>query len=236
MIKLGNNSIGKIYLGSNSIGKAYLGSNLVFQKGGSPTPTDEPVFYDYLVWDGVAKIETDYVLPQNCSIRVALLDEKNKAAQRVFHATGGDGLIQMIYGSATTSASRTVNVYYDSTSLTDSFARSFSYTLYFWMTPNRCGFGGTGYQYNKGSSHPTGGLVFGGWDSGNPFSGKMGAFGVYGTDAQNASSWNAFDNYTPIATFKPCIYNGEAGFWYVEGNKFFGNTAGAGQLTVANEE
>lgn len=39
MIKLGSNSIGKIYLGSNSIGKAYLGSNLVFQKGGSPSPS-----------------------------------------------------------------------------------------------------------------------------------------------------------------------------------------------------
>ena len=38
MIKLGSNSIGKIYFGSNSIGKAYLGSNLVFQKGSSPTP------------------------------------------------------------------------------------------------------------------------------------------------------------------------------------------------------
>lgn len=38
MIKLGSNSIGKIYLGSNSIGKAYLGSSLVFQKGSSPQP------------------------------------------------------------------------------------------------------------------------------------------------------------------------------------------------------
>lgn len=38
MIKLGNNSIGKIYLGSNPIGKAYLGSNLVFNKGESPMP------------------------------------------------------------------------------------------------------------------------------------------------------------------------------------------------------
>lgn len=39
MIKLGSNSISKIYLGSNSIGKAYLGSNLVFQKGSSPSPS-----------------------------------------------------------------------------------------------------------------------------------------------------------------------------------------------------
>lgn len=38
MIKLGTNSIGKIYLGTNSIGRAYLGSNLVFQRGASPTP------------------------------------------------------------------------------------------------------------------------------------------------------------------------------------------------------
>lgn len=42
MIKLGSNSIGKIYLGSNSIGKAYLGSNIVFQKGSSPTPPTPP--------------------------------------------------------------------------------------------------------------------------------------------------------------------------------------------------
>lgn len=39
MIKLGNNSIGKVYLGSNEIGKAYLGSNLVYQKGGPVVTT-----------------------------------------------------------------------------------------------------------------------------------------------------------------------------------------------------
>ncbi len=66
MIKLGSNSIGKIYLGSNSIGKAYLGSNLVFQKGGSgptpPTPTPIlPAGYtelQYVATDSRAFIDT----------------------------------------------------------------------------------------------------------------------------------------------------------------------------------
>ena len=38
MIKLGTNSIGKVYLGSTEIAKAYLGSTLVYQKAGEPTP------------------------------------------------------------------------------------------------------------------------------------------------------------------------------------------------------
>lgn len=55
MIKLGSNSIGKIYLGSNSIGKAYLGSSLVFQKGGSSLPY---IPVDYIQTDGTAYINT----------------------------------------------------------------------------------------------------------------------------------------------------------------------------------
>ena len=61
MIKLGSNSIGKIYLGSNSIGKAYFGSNLVFQKGVSPTPpgpTPSYTLVDYIQGDGTAYIDT----------------------------------------------------------------------------------------------------------------------------------------------------------------------------------
>lgn len=212
---------------------------MIASGGGSPTPPGpviEPVFYNNLVWDGVAKIETDYILPALCSIRVELKDETNKAAQRVFRAVGGNGQMQLIYGSATTSTTRTVNVYYDSTSVSKSFTRAFSSILYFWMTPNKCGYGNTANTYTKGSAHPTGPLEIGGWSSGNPFSGKMGVFRVFGSDAQNASSFNDFDNYTSVATFRPCTYNGEAGLWYVEGNKFFGNTAGAGTLTVANNE
>lgn len=60
MIKLGSNSIGKIYLGSNSIGKAYLGSNLVFQSGGV-TPGRLPSGYteiEYIENPSTARIDT----------------------------------------------------------------------------------------------------------------------------------------------------------------------------------
>ena len=180
MIKLGNNSIGKIYLGSNSIGKAYLGSNLVFQKGGSPTPPIPTlVFYDRLVFDGVAKIQTDIILPALCSMRVVLENEKDKAAQRVFHAIGGDGLIQLIYGSSTTSTQRRLQVYYDSTTSGGNWGLNFSYTCYFFMTPTKYGSYQTVQTHTSGSAHPTDGLVLGGWNSGDPFSGDMGTFFLY---------------------------------------------------------
>lgn len=58
MIKLGNNSIGKIYLGSNSIGKAYLGSNLVFQKGGGSLLPDGFTQLSYVGTDSTAYLDT----------------------------------------------------------------------------------------------------------------------------------------------------------------------------------
>lgn len=207
--------------------------------GGSPTPPGpvvEPVFYDRLVFDGVAKIETTFVLPENFSIRVSLGNETNKAAQRVFRATGDGGYVALIYGSATTSTNRALQIYYDSTSSNDNTTRAFSSSLYFWMTPKKWGYGNTARSYTKGNAHPTGGLVFGGWDSGNPYSGTMGDILVLGSDAQNATSFSDLLNYTPVATFKPCTYNGEAGLWLVETSTFFGNTAGAGTLTVRNDE
>ena len=206
--------------------------------GGSPTPPGpviEPVFYDKLVFDGVAHIDTDYVLPEMCSVRVNLGGETNKAAQRVFRAST-NGLIQMHYDSNTTSDTRSVTVYYDSTTVSGRQTRGFSQSLYFWMTPSYFGWGNTAHPLTRGSSHPTGVLQIGGWNSGNPYSGWMSTFRVWGSNAQNATSAYDLDNYSSVASFRPCTYNGEAGLWYVEGNKFFGNTAGAGTLTVANNE
>lgn len=39
MSYIGTTKIGKMFLGEVEIGKAYLGNDLVFQKGGTPTPT-----------------------------------------------------------------------------------------------------------------------------------------------------------------------------------------------------
>lgn len=78
MIKLGSNSIGKIYLGSSSIGKAYLGSNLVFQKGSSPTPPQPilPAGYAellYVTTNGLAHIDTGVAGASDLEIKVKFL-------------------------------------------------------------------------------------------------------------------------------------------------------------------
>lgn len=243
MIKLGNNSIGKIYLGSNSIGKAYLGSNLVFQKGSSPTPPTpviEPVFYDRLVFDGTAYIDTDIIPPADCSFRIVIGGETQKKAQRYFYAaTENSGYIGVTLGSSTTSATRYFSVYYGSDSVVSSNRTlSFSYSEFtLFLTPKRFGWGSDAASITKGSSAPSGPVIVGSSPShsGNAFTGRIGAFRIYGSDAQNATSASDLSsNYTPVYTLIPCTYNGDAGLWCVETSKFYGNTAGAGTLTVIN--
>lgn len=213
--------------------------------GGSPTPPGpviEPVFYPYLKFDGVAYIDTDYVLPQDCSIRVTIGNESNKAAQRVLFAgssaSAGDGGIGIIYGGSTSSASRQMLPYYDSkTQLASDKTINFTTTSFgFFMTPFRYGWGTLSYTYTKGSYHSASPLVFGSMSnhSGNPYSGVLRQVRIYGADAKNATKNADFDNYTPIATFKPCTYQGVTGMWYVEEGKFYGNTAGAGTLVALN--
>jgi len=236
MSYIGTTELGKIFLGTTEIDKAYLGSTLVFESGSPTPPAPTPVFYDRLIFDGSAYINTDIVLPTNCSIRVYIGSETQKKAQRVFRATT-NGLLQLIYTSNTTSTNRRMGVYYDSTSLSDGTHNvAFSTTGFtFFMTPKGWGRGNqTFYSYTKGSSHPTGGLQIGGWDSGQPFTGQIATFRVYGSDAQNCQTMDSFDNYTSVYTLRPCTYNGEAGLWCDETNKFYGNSAGAGTLTVAN--
>lgn len=238
MIKLGNNNIGKVYLGSNSIGKAYYGSNLVYQKGDIPL---RPVFYDRLVFDGTAYIDTGITAPTDASFRVKLGNETLKAQQRCFGMTATSGMIAMHYSANTSSAQRHFNTYYGQTSTVwAGSANAFSTTTYrFYLTPKRVGWGdNTSYTFTKGEGTPSGGIVLGTntSHSGQPYTGSMGQFRVYGSDAQNVSSDTGFDNYTPVYTLKPCTYNGEAGMWCVETSTFYGNSAGSGTLTVTNNE
>ena len=243
MIKLGNNNIGKIYLGSNSIGKAYYGSDLVFQKGSSPTPPGPPVgvvFYDCLVFDGTAYIDTDIIPPTDASFRVRLGDETVKAVQRCFGLTATSGTIAMHYSTSTNSTTRAFNVYYgDSNGFVWSGpANSFSTTRYrFILTPNLVGWGeNTTHTFTKGSGTPSGPITFGTntGHSGQAYTGIMETFQIYGSDAQNVTTYDGFGSYTPVYTLRPCTYNGEAGFWCVETSTFYGNTAGSGTLTVQN--
>lgn len=237
MIKLDSNSIGKIYLGSNSIGKAYLGSNLVFQKGSSPTPSIQPVFHDYLVFDGNSEIETSVVIPENGSLSVNLGDETQKVTQGVFRsATTDNGSIRHFLGGSTSSTTRNMVAYYDSTSYVDYQDLQFSSPRYsLFMTPNGWGWGNAYYPYTKGNIHPTGGIIFGFLGNGQRYTGRMKEFYVFGSDAQNATSRSEIMTYTPIATLRPCTYDGEAGLWHVEGGVFYGKTLGDGVLSVDDD-
>lgn len=241
MSYIGTNSIGKLLLGTTEMAKAYLGTQLVYQSGGGPTPpVVTPVFYDYLYFDGAAYIETTYVLPANCSIRVFFGDETSKTSQQVFGANGTNGgNIGFVYGGSTNATRRQMVPFYDSSSyLASNRNLNWSYTGFsYFMTPYRFGWGNATYTYTKGNLHPDGGVHFGVYSiesTATKFTGKMGQFRIYGSDASGATVFNDFDNYSPVATFRPCTYNGEAGLWYVEGNTFFGNSAGTGTLTASN--
>ena len=242
MSYIGINSMGKLILGTTEIAKAYLGTQLVFQSGSGPTPPPVviPVFYNYIYFDGTAYIETNYVLPENCSIRVGLGMETSKAAQGVFGALGSNnGTIGMFYAGGTNSTRRQVAPYYDSESLLVSNRYlSFTYSSFgYFMTPSRFGWGTTAYTYTKGSKHPDGGVIFGTHyllSSVQKYTGRMSMIRIYGSDASGVTTDAGFDNYTPVATFRPCTYNGVPGLWYVEGNAFFGNAAGSGVLTVSD--
>lgn len=220
---------------------ALLRRRLMMQQGGGPTPppTPVPVFYDNLIFDGTAYIDTDIVLPAGCSIRVTVGYETQKVQQRVFLASGGGGHIGLLYGGTTNTTRRGFSVYYDSSSALTGSSAYLNWTnngYIFFQTPYRWGLGNSGFTYSKGNSHPTGSLTLGQnpAHTGQPFTGLMRTFEIYGSDASGCTTSPAFDNYTPVITLRPCTYNGEAGMWYVEQDKFYGNTAGAGTLSVSN--
>ena len=208
--------------------------------GGSPTPPGpviEPVFYDFLVFDGTAYILTNYVLPSDSSIKLLVGWETTKARQGIIQAYGesNGGSILAMLGNNTSSSRRQMVCYYDSTSyLLASKYLNFTTTSYeLFLTPNKFGWDNTSYSISKGSVHPTDGLRIG-QDGTQCFTGKMGTIYIYDSSAQNCSTASGFNSFTPVATFRPCTYNGAAGMWYVEGSTFFGNSAGSGTLSTEN--
>ena len=195
-----------------------------------------PEFHTYLVFDGTAYIETDIILPQDFSIRAAIGNEA-RYQQAIFSAYNGSNFVFALWmNSSTNINNRVFSVRYDSTStLSSSSFLPWNKTRYnIYMTPFRFGYGFTvADDYTKGSVRPTSGLNIGRpLSTSTPYTGKTGAFRIYDDAAKNADSYNYFDNYTPIYTLTPCIYNGEAGLWCNETSRFYGNTAGAGVLTV----
>lgn len=217
-----------------------LRRRLMMLGGGGPTPppAPQPVFYEKLVFDGTAYIETDIVLPEDCSFMCQIGGETLKAAQQVYRAEGGDGKTLFSYGGNTNNTNRQFVCYYDSSSYLSPANKTlaFSYSSFWWhQTPKGFGNGNNFYSYTKGNLHPTGHLCIGyGLNgTGQPFTGWMDGLRIYGSDAQNAQGVTALNQYTPVYILRPCLYGGEAGLWNVQTNTFYGNSAGAGSLAVA---
>lgn len=212
--------------------------SMIAAGGGSPVPPTPTgvVFYDRLVFDSTAHIQTDIFIPEDGVIRVTLGGETRKAAQGLFRQvnSGGTSVIAVWYGSATTTTTRKIACRYRTTTSSSTKDLAFSYTRFsLFLTPYKLGIGDSTMNITKGTATPALGLDIGTADA-TAFSGYMEVFRVYGDDAKNATSASELLNYTPVYTLKPCTYNGEAGLWCEETSTFYGNTAGAGTLTVMN--
>lgn len=209
---------------------------------GTPVPTgylDNPVYHEWLVFDGTAYIDTTILIPQNGSIRCEMGRETLKATQRVFFAGDPNGYVGMMWGGATTSTKRQILPDYDSASyLVSNYYLEFIYTSAgFFLTPQRVGFGGNNKTFTKGSARPSTPLIIGSiyGHSGQAFTGSMKTFYIYGSDAQGVTSFTGFDSYTPIYTLRPCEFRGQVGLWCEETGEFFGNSAPSGTLSVADQ-
>ncbi|MBQ1981814.1 MAG: hypothetical protein II229_01135 [Clostridia bacterium] len=198
-----------------------------------------PVFYEYLVGDGTAYIDTGLVMPENGSLAGLFgWETVRRGSQNIFGAFDvGGGETGVVFGGSTSNSNRQFVAYYDKSSYVGTKTLSFYYTNYgMFMTPKRFGYGNDAATYTKGSQHPAATVkIFGGYPTYTSFSGALkGAFTVYGSDAQNAANYAALIAFTPVATFRPCTYNGVAGLWYVEQNRFLGNAAASGAFTATN--
>lgn len=198
----------------------------------------QPVFYSCLIFDGTAYIDTDVLMPENGSIRFTTGYETEKKYQVLLNF---GGRVYAYFNNSTNSANRYFSSAYDSGTTQVSgttFATGWTYISYsFFLTPKRIGVGSSSTTFTKGSSRPESGLVVGmnAAHTGTAFTGAInGYIRIYGSDAQNATSYSDLGNYTPVATLRPCTYAGEAGLWHVEEGVFYGNSAGAGTLIAAN--
>ena len=221
---------------------ALLRRRAMIAAGGGEPPTPpviEPVFYDRLVFDGTAYIDTDIIPDANASYKTTLGNESSKVAQRILTVKDSSStLIGAILNNSTSATNRCFSIYYGSSSAlsTDKTLAWTTSEYNFFLTPKRFGIADSVYSITKGNRTPAGGIVIGSnyQHSGNPYSGDTSTIFVYGSDAQNVETFAGFDSYTPAYTLRPCTFNGEAGLWCVETSTFYGNTAGSGTLSVRN--
>lgn len=201
---------------------------------------DTPEFFSYLHFDGSSYIVTDIIPPADCSFRVRVR-EAMKSSQMYFECNGANSaLFGIELNNDTNTSMRAFTAFYGRSSTvvsgtTKTLTWSGVPTYQLWLTCKRLGTGSTSVTFTKGNEIPSGGIVIGqsAGLNGVPYKGSMQQFRIYGDETQNVTTATDFSSYTPVITLRPCVFRGEAGMWYVEGNKFYGN-AGVGILTANN--
>lgn len=207
---------------------------------GTPAPPPAPVFYDRLVFDGTAYIITNITIPDDGSIRCTVGGEQ-RTLQNVWFTPRdtGEGSIRVYWGG-NTNASRiqVIPFYKSSSSLFTNWNYLSSASVHgVFQTCKGVGMDSTIHTYTAGSLTAPGNLEIGGVPGSTvpPFTGYMKTLYIYDDTTQDVTTYAGFDNYTPVYTLRPCLYGTQAGYWCVETSTFYGNSAGSGSLSVAND-
>lgn len=237
MIKLGSNSIGKIYLGSNSIGKAYLGSDLVYQKGGSPVLPYTPV--EYIQTDGTAYINTGIIGadPRSMEIRCVVKQRGDNILATSTGAENAYNYTMLFIGNSADVAGFGHYNYYTSgfPSVQDSIGNG---TPFIARCAMKKGAQSMSVKMDGASDYTTVSktqntaintgremYLFGANTGGNPAPASSGVR-VYYCKIYSDESF-----VTLVRDFIPCIYQGEYGMWDKVSDTFFGNAAASGAFS-----
>ena len=210
--------------------------------GGSPTPpAPTPEYHSYLVFDGIASIQTDIVLPTNGSLLVSIGGETVKGAQGIINAANiatGDITFALWMNNSSNTSKRVFSCRYNSATTDSNHPESndtWDRRVGIFITPTKWGYGIITSTHTQGNKIADGGLLISYDAYGVYYTGKLGQIRIYDSSAQNATDYEDLrDNYTALITLKPCVLNGECGFYDEAAGKFYGNTAGAGTLSVAD--
>lgn len=238
-MKFGNTEIGGMSFGSIRIGGAKFGDKLVFSPGGGPTPS-LPKLYGRLVFDGTAYINTGLFLPENGSIRTYVRCSGARA-QGFFSANavidGANSSVLLIRNTATGNNGIYYGKYDSKTDLANGGTIALNSHLNFniWITPKAFAAGDKIKTFTRGSTPPTS-QIYIAPSSTNRFKGAMETFYIYDSAAANVTTLNGFSGLPPVYTLRPCMYNGQCGYWVVETGTFLGNSnPNGGTLSVEGE-
>lgn len=239
MIKLGTNTIGKVYLGSNSIGKAYLGSNLVFQKGSSPTPTPYTLV-DYIETDGTAYINTGIKGNAPMSSKINLIPVVSASGNTYFFGCRKDSgdtrfsfclltsdkKATFAYGAGVMSNGLDISSSVDNgTEVTIQTRFKVNSQIIYKKEAGESSYTNSGYASQENVQTDTDIFVFCLNNQGSP--GTI----LDGLKIRHVMIYSDYDWTNLVFDGNACYYNGEYGMWDMVSDTFFGNAAGSGAFT-----